>query len=73
MLYTKSVVTLLMFLLITMQLFIDELHFIFVAATLLSHVAVVVISNLLWIEFVLDIVTLIQVVATGFDCKYDVI
>jgi hypothetical protein len=50
-------------LLITMWLFVDGLHSIFVIATLLSHVVVAITSNLLWIEFAPIVVTIIQVVA----------
>jgi hypothetical protein len=46
-LYTKSIVVLLMLLLTIVQLFVDGLHSIIVTITLLSHVVVVLTSNLL--------------------------
>ncbi len=46
-LYIESVVAFLMLLLTIMQLFIDGLHFVLMTTALLSHVAIVVTSNLL--------------------------
>jgi hypothetical protein len=46
-LYTKSIIAFLMPLLIIVQLFVDALHSNLMPATLLSHVVVVVTSNLL--------------------------
>jgi hypothetical protein len=49
----------------TIQLFIDGLHFVVMAITLLSHVINAIISNLLWTKFIPIIVILIQVVGVG--------
>jgi hypothetical protein len=64
-LYTKCVVTCMMPLLITVQLFVDGLHYVLMTATMLSHVIVVVTSNLLWTELIHVVVTLIQVVGAS--------
>lgn len=64
-LYTKSIIAFLMPLLIIVQLFVDALHSNLMPATLLSHVVVVVTSNLLWAQFAPTIVVLIQVLVVG--------